>query len=94
MDSTARTHSRRPFFFLYVNAAGTRKNFGSISEAPFNNNNAGRAKRIKVTILATGFPGRPINGVLPIWPKAIGLPGRMASRQKCIAPNLLIACRI
>ena len=37
---------------------------------------------------ATGLPGKPMNGVLFIFPKAIGLPGLIANLQKLIRPLL------
>ena len=50
---------------------------------------ASMAARTKISVHTpddTGLPGNPRNGIKPdaisIWPKIIGLPGRMAMRQK------------
>ena len=40
----------------------------------------------KITIAATGFPGRPMNGLFLISPNANGLPGLIASLQNFILP--------
>ena len=42
----------------------------------------------KVITAATGFPGKPINGVLLNFPKAKGLPGFKASCQKFTLPEI------
>ena len=41
-----------------------------------------------MTTAATGFPGKPINGMLFNLPKAKGLPGFNASCQKLILPEI------
>ena len=40
---------------------------------------------------ATGLPGRPKNGVLPIWPNVSGRPGLIATLEKWMVPSLRIA---
>ena len=42
----------------------------------------------KVTTAATGFPGKPINGVLFNFPKAKGLPGFKDNCQKLTLPEV------
>jgi hypothetical protein len=53
----------------------------------------GRATATNVISAATGLPGRPINGVLPIWPSATGRPGLIASRQKNSDPCAFMMSR-
>ena len=45
----------------------------------------GRTNCSKETIADTGLPGRPNNGTPSMAPNASGLPGRMATCQKCMA---------
>ena len=47
---------------------------------------AGRAKSSNVTMVLTGLPGRPIQGMSPIMPKPTGAPGRMRKRQNLSSP--------
>ena len=49
----------------------------------------------RVTIADTGFPGRPIHGMVPSRPNPNGAPGRMRTRQNFIsAPNAEMTSRV
>ncbi len=60
---------------------------GSSARAPIICQSAGRTKAKKVTITATGFPGRPNSGTFPNRPTAMGRPGRIAIFQNTTPPS-------
>ena len=59
---------------------------------------AGRTKARKVTITATGLPGRPNRtrrgSPLSMRPTAIGRPGRIAMRQNATSPSRSITALV
>src|SRR5215469_7538467 len=83
----ARRYSVRLPFLSYAKPETTRNSRGGASSAPDNSSTSGRASSRNVTITATGLPGKPMNGMRPIWPIATGRPGLIASRQKCSRPS-------
>ena len=85
-SSLARSHSRRPRFLRNASAQRTLNPSGARGAAPASPSSKGLAKRMQVTIIATGLPGSPTKALPAIWPSATGRPGRMASRQKCSEP--------
>ena len=64
-----------------------------MSEPPESRMTTGRAMRMKVTITATGLPGRPRKVARPTSPKASGRPGLTARRQKWMRPRASTAAR-
>ena len=48
---------------------------------------AGATNWLKVTMTATGLPGRPMNMLASIWPKVSGRPGLMAIFQNSVVPS-------
>ncbi len=60
------------------------------SKLPIIRCRAGRTKARKVTITATGLPGKPNSTEEPMRPTAIGRPGRMAIFQNATSPSFFI----
>ena len=58
---------------------------------PASASTVGRTTWTKVTKLATGLPGNPINGVPPMMPIATGRPGLIAIRHSTSEPTLSTA---
>ena len=85
--TTPRWYSVRPAFLRMACWLCARTNKGGASVQPIMRHRAGRTKAKKVTITATGLPGRPNIRVWPMRPTAMGRPGRMAMRQKSTSPS-------
>ena len=88
-----RWYSVRPgCFFIAVSLSAAKWMGAATGDTPISVSSASRAKKWKVTMVATGLPGRPNSNVLrsplPSFPKAIGRPGFMAIFQNVISPRL------
>ena len=81
-----RLNSRRPGFLLIGSIATAWNRGGNSSRRPASFHSAGRTKRWKVSIDATGLPGRPKNSAGPMRPTASGRPGCIATCQNSMPP--------
>jgi hypothetical protein len=99
-----RWYSVRPAFLRMGSGCCARAAAVAGGHAPIMRSRAGRTNARKVTITATGLPGKP-NSIAPTlpagadspWggpaamrPTAIGRPGRMAMRQNATSPSFFI----
>ena len=85
-----RWYSVRPGFLRMGSWQCACSSGNGFGVAPIICNSAGRTRAKKVTMTATGLPGRPKSTVLPIRPSANGRPGRIAMRQNATSPNWAI----
>ena len=74
-----------------MKAARTGIGTSGSGAAPDSASTVGRTTWTKVTKLATGLPGKPINGVPPMMPIATGRPGLIAIRHSTSVPTLSTA---
>ena len=71
-----------------MKAARTGIGISGSGRAPDSARIVGRTTWTKVTKLATGLPGSPMNGVPPMMPIATGRPGLIAIRHSTSLPTL------
>ena len=76
------------FLLVGESRRGPASAAAAVGRAPDNARIVGRTTWTKVTKLATGLPGKPMNGVPPIIPIATGRPGLIAIRHSTSVPTL------
>jgi len=75
---------RQPGFFLQWFRKPSLDQRHARASAPLNKINRGRTNNSNVTIVETGFPGKPNTGLPWHIPNTAGFPGRIATRRKKI----------